>query len=110
MGDLPLRLSAAWNSFATFCGIPTFLANFGLWAAACMVRACFFEVLGIVNSWSSAIAGAAGQRRRVMDRAPGRVLVAIRLTGLALTFLKLWFFHRRQSVQQPYEPRFDEPL
>lgn len=42
-----LATSAALNSLATLTEIPTFLANCGLWAAAAMVRACFFEVLGI---------------------------------------------------------------
>ena len=40
-------MSAWLNSFATFWDIPTFLANWGLWAAAAIVRACFFVLLGM---------------------------------------------------------------
>jgi len=53
---LALRLSAAENSLATFCGIPIFLANAGLCAAARMVRACLRDVLGIGLSYRTKIA------------------------------------------------------
>src|SRR6266436_911771 len=50
---VPLPVSARLNSFATFVGIPTFLAKLGLWAAAAMVRACLGDLLGIRSSLKS---------------------------------------------------------
>jgi len=41
--------SAALNSFATFCEIPTFFANFIEWAAAAMNRACFSDFDGMAG-------------------------------------------------------------
>src|SRR6266403_1943136 len=44
---VPLPVSARLNSLATLVGIPAFLANAGLCAAAAIVRACFADLLGI---------------------------------------------------------------
>src|SRR5882762_9187156 len=48
---MPLPLSARLNSLATFCGMPTRLANLGLCAAAAIVRACLADLLGIGISY-----------------------------------------------------------
>src|SRR6266403_1612333 len=44
---VPLPVSARLNSLATFVGMPTFLANAGLWAAAAIVPACLADLEGI---------------------------------------------------------------
>lgn len=43
--DFPV--SARLYSLATDCGTPTFLANCGLWAAAAIILACAWLLLGI---------------------------------------------------------------
>lgn len=47
---MPVPLSALLNSLATARGMPIFLANFGLCAAAAIVRAIFGVELGISAS------------------------------------------------------------
>ena len=44
------RLSARWNSLATFCEMPAFLAKDLEWAAAAIKRRCFLDLLGISES------------------------------------------------------------
>jgi len=46
---LAARLSASTNSLATFCGMPAFSANAGLWAAASMKRCRCADFDGMVN-------------------------------------------------------------
>lgn len=43
-----LPLSALLKSVATDCGMPTFFANAGLCAAAAIIRACDFDLLGMI--------------------------------------------------------------